>query len=196
MLSGRTASAILIGSGVLIAGCASVTPEECTRGDWTQIGYRDGSTGAAADILARHESACAEVGTKPNINAWKVGYDRGVLVYCTPDNGFEVGLRDGTYRGVCPPHLEPTFRARYASGREVYKARQILGQYDRDISSLHQELRRTDLNPTQRNDLTRRLQWHQLQRTQAAIQVQTIEAWARGIYVAPPPPLPPGPPPR
>jgi hypothetical protein len=172
---------------LILASCASISTEECTRGDWNQIGYRDGSTGASTDVLAQHEKACAEVKVRADVNAWKAGYDRGVLVYCTPDNGFEVGLRDGMYRGVCPPHLEPGFRARYAAGNHVYKARRILDQYDRDISSLNRELNQRDLPPARRGDLMNRLMWQQQARMQAALQVNTIEAWARGIYVAPPP---------
>ena len=173
------------------SGCASVSKEECTRGDWTQIGYRDGATGAVADILAEHDKACAEVGVKTNPAAWREGYSRGVLTYCTPESGFEAGLRNDTYRGVCPRHLEPAFQARYSSGREVYKARRILDQYDRDVSSLNQQLRSKDLKPHQRSDLMRQLNFQRLQRHQAAIQVQTIEAWARGIAVPPPAPLAP-----
>ena len=172
-----------------LSGCATLSETECRTGDWGQIGYNDGSVGNKRDIIGEHDKACAKVGVKPNANAWYAGYERGIPVYCTPQNGLEAGMRDSTYNGVCPPHLEPVFLARYSAGREVYKARGILEQIDRDISALHRDLSAKDLKPERRYDIMNRLQLQQINRMNAAQQVAQMEAWARGVYTAPLPPI-------
>lgn len=186
-------------AALTVAGCATLDADQCRAGDWTQIGYRDGSVGNATEILAQHEKACREYGVTPNAQLWKSGYDRGVLAYCTPDRGFDEGTRNATYRGVCPPHLEPYFLQRYGMGREIWKARDYLSSVDRDISSLENELRKSDLSNNRRMDITNRLHLLRLHRLQASAQVASVEAWARGAYVGAPPPMigpPPPPPPR
>lgn len=171
------------------AGCATLDAGECRTGDWGQIGYRDGSVGSSADILAAHEKACREYGVTPNAKTWRAGYDRGVLAYCTPERGFDEGVRNSTYRGVCPAHLEPYFLQRYGMGREIWKARDYLGSVDRDIRALEGDLRRPELTTGARLDITQRLHMLRLHRLQASSQVAAVEAWARGAYIAAPPPV-------
>ena len=180
---------LLAALAVATAGCATLNENQCRGGDWAQIGYQDGAVGNAADIFMQHDKACREYGVVPNPGPWKAGYDRGVLVYCTPEKGFEEGTRNATYKGVCPAHLEPGFLARYGIGREVWKARDYLASVDRDIRDLEGDLRKTDLPNNRRNEITQRLHMLRLHRLQASTQVAAIEAWARGAYVGVPPPV-------
>jgi hypothetical protein len=176
-------------TAVALGSCATLDADQCRAGDWNQIGYRDGADGAGAEILAQHEKACAEYGIRPDAKVWRAGYDRGVLVYCTPENGLEAGIRNATYRGQCPANLEPAFLQRYGMGREVWKARSFIASIDRDIASITNELRRGDLTQAQRNTLVNRLQLQQASRINASNQASTLEAWARGVYLTPPPPV-------
>jgi hypothetical protein len=169
----------------LIGGCETLSEDQCRTGDWNQIGYQDGSAGRARDVIAQHDKACAKVGIRPNANAWYAGYERGIPAYCTPQNGLEQGMRDASYQGVCPPHLEPAFMARYSAGREVYKARRVVEQIDRDVSSLERELYAKDLKPERRAEIMNKLHYQRMTRLNAAQQVAQMEAWARGVYTAP-----------
>jgi Protein of unknown function (DUF2799) len=180
----RRALAVFMLAGVL-AGCETLSEDQCRTGDWNQIGYQDGSVGRTRDVIAQHEKACAKIGIKPNANLWYAGYERGIPAYCTPQNGLEQGMRDSSYQGVCPPHLEPAFLARYSAGREVYKARQVVEQIDRDINSLERDLGAKDLKPDRRADIMNRLHYQRMTRMNAATQVAQMEAWARGVYTPP-----------
>jgi hypothetical protein len=63
-------------SSLAIAGCASLIEEEC-RGDWYQIGQRDGRLGASPQ-LEIYAARCAPVGVQPDAvrydEGWKAGF--------------------------------------------------------------------------------------------------------------------------
>lgn len=79
-------SAPILGSIILLSGCATLSKEECTVGNWQTIGYNDGVAGYYSDRLAAHAKACAKVGTAPDYQTWERGRQRGLQQYCTVSN--------------------------------------------------------------------------------------------------------------
>jgi hypothetical protein len=177
------------------SGCATLDANECRGGDWPGIGYRDGASGARREVLAEHEKACAEHGVRPDGERWYAGYRRGIVVFCTPENGFEVGLRNHRYGGVCPADLEPAFLARYETGQQLWKARSNMAAIDRDIRQTEQDVARTD-DPQKRAAMRSHLGYLRTLRITATSQLAAMEAWARGGAYAPPPPMVVAPPMR
>lgn len=111
-----------LAAAALLAGCATVSPEEraaaCSQTDWGRFGLNDGKLGVpAADRLDTFED-CAEVGHPADIAAYQAGRAEGLREYCTAENGFEVGYRGRGYEDVCPPELEPDFLQGLAEGRD------------------------------------------------------------------------------
>ena len=100
-----------------VMGCATLSKEECLQGDWRGIGYRDGTYGYHLNRIEEHQQACADYHVTPDINAYQAGRDEGLLVYCTPQNGFHLGERIEEYNGnICPSYLESAFLEQYKQG--------------------------------------------------------------------------------
>ncbi|BAP58117.1 hypothetical protein THII_3820 [Thioploca ingrica] len=97
-------------------GCATLSKEECLQGDWKSIGYRDGTHGYNLTQIEQHQKACADYHVVPDLNAYQAGRDEGLLVYCTPSNGFNLGERVEDYNSICPPYLESAFLEQYERG--------------------------------------------------------------------------------
>lgn len=118
----------------LLQGCATLSKEECQRGDWFSIGRRDGSQGYLLTYFREHESACAEYGIQPNYSLYKRGRDEGLAMYCTPENGYHLGEQVATYYEVCPDSLKNSFLRQYVKGLEIAQR-----NLDREISSKNAE---------------------------------------------------------
>jgi hypothetical protein len=149
----------------LLSACASLSPEQCKNADWRQIGYTDGANGEPAGRLQEHASACAKTDIKPDLDAYLSGRMDGLLSYCQPENGFEVGRRGRPDNvGDCPPHLRTPFLDRYREGREinglesqVQRLRSMLQndqnearRNDGRMEEIRKELRRPNLPPERR----------------------------------------------
>jgi hypothetical protein len=103
---------------ILGGGCA-LSKQECLRGDWYGIGYKDGSRGKEYDRLLDHEKTCAKYGVLPNEAFYRRGRDKGLVVYCSEQNGYEMGNDIDKYNGVCPPEFEQMFLQGYLRGLGV-----------------------------------------------------------------------------
>lgn len=153
---------------LILSSCASLSPEQCKNADWRQIGYTDGANGEPAGRLQEHASACAKAEVKPDLDAYLSGRMEGLLSYCQPENGFEVGRRGRPDNvGDCPPHLRAPFLDQYRQGREingleseVQRLRNMLQndqnearRNDRRMEDIRKELRRQNLSPERRTSL-------------------------------------------
>jgi hypothetical protein len=124
-----------------LGGCASTTKNQCLVGDWQTLGYRDGLNGTQSTALLRHQNSCMKHGVTPDREAYLTGWREGVVQYCQPDNGFDVGNSGAGYGNVCPEHLQQQFRAAYSDGRQLYLARVELNNLRHGIEQRETRLR-------------------------------------------------------
>lgn len=128
---------VAIAGLALLAGCASLSEEECLSGDWAGIGQRDGAAGRDAETqFARHVKACDATGVTPRRAAWQAGYAQGLQSYCTPPSGLDAGLAGRNYRNVCPATSEPGFLRGFEIGMADHRARAEVGRIEREIARL------------------------------------------------------------
>lgn len=121
----------------LLAGCASISREECQAGDWAAIGERDGAAGRVADTqFGRHVTACAKVDITPERAPWQQGYARGLRSYCTPQSGLREGEAGRPYRGVCPSADETRFLQGHELGMSAHRQRARIEEIGREIAQL------------------------------------------------------------
>lgn len=159
---------LLAGGILLLSSCASLSPEQCRNADWRQIGYADGANGEPASRIQQHASACAKVDAKPDMEAYLQGRMEGLVSYCQPENGFDVGRRGRPDNvGDCPPHVRAAFLDRYREGREInglenqvqYLRNTLQNEQnearrnDRRMEDIRNELRRPNLSPERRTSL-------------------------------------------
>lgn len=127
-----------------ISGCASMSSDECLMADWNAIGYEDGARGYTTERFSNHRKACADHGVAPNFADYQAGREQGLVEYCQPGRGFDVGASGGRYYGVCSVNLEPDFLDAYNVGRQLYTLRANVNSANSQISSKEAEMQRVD----------------------------------------------------
>lgn len=127
-----------------LSGCASMSGDECATSDWTAIGYEDGARGYTTERFGQHRKACAKHGITPNFTAYQNGRDQGLVEYCQPGRGFDVGSSGGQYNGVCSANLEGDFLDAYNAGFHLYSLRRNVNRATSGINSKERELERIE----------------------------------------------------
>jgi hypothetical protein len=122
-------------AALAIAGCATMTKEQCLQGDWRGVGYGDGASGYPMSRIDDHAKACAKTGVTPDASLYAQGRTEGLVRYCTEMNGFSVGRSGGVYYRVCPPPAESEFLGGYSDGERVWRATQRLESARSSLSS-------------------------------------------------------------
>jgi hypothetical protein len=123
-----------------LSGCATMSGDECLTSDWSAIGYEDGARGYSTDRLASRRKACAKHGVTPDFAAYQSGRDQGLVEYCKPSRGFNVGSHGGNYNGVCSVNLEADFLDAFNAGRQLYSLRSDVNRANSLINSKQHEL--------------------------------------------------------
>jgi hypothetical protein len=129
---------------VVLAGCASMSKEECRYVDWRTVGYEDGAAGRPASRLGDHRRACADHGVTPDLAAYEAGRAAGMREFCQAHNGYRVGASGQVYYGTCPADLAPAFERGYDQGRELYVRQQRVRDAENGIAYREAEIRRLE----------------------------------------------------
>ena len=132
------------GAALALGSCATMSAEQCTAGDWSGQGYIDGQAGMTMSHLDEHTEACAKHGVTPDAAAYAAGRQQGLLHYCTPGKGFEVGRTGSGYAGVCPSDLEADFNYGYRDGQIVHEAEAALSRARSRVDSFGGRLEELD----------------------------------------------------
>jgi hypothetical protein len=127
-----------------LSGCATMSGDECMTSDWSAIGYEDGARGYTTERLTKHRKACAKHGVTLDFTAYQAGRDQGLVEYCQPSRGFNVGANGGRYHSVCSVNLEPDFLDGYNAGHHLYALRANVNRASSSIHSKERELKDID----------------------------------------------------
>ena len=133
-MKARARTPAALAAALALAGCASMSKEDCLAGNWYAQGFEDADGGRTFDRLDAHAKACAKVGAVPDEAVYGRGYEAGLVDYCTPERGYRLGEADGEYRDICPFETEPAFLGRYVDGLES-------ALVDREIEAARAEAR-------------------------------------------------------
>lgn len=137
--------ALCLAVAAAIAGCASMTPEQCRHADWRQIGYADGAQGLSGARIDDHAKACAEVGVRPNLEEYLRGRSQGLFSYCQPENGFTIGRRGESENAAdCPASMRFAFLEQYRRGQEIHLIESDLEQRRSRLNHNYRRLRNCD----------------------------------------------------
>lgn len=125
-----------------LGACSSMGPEECAATDWSAIGYEDGSRGMPTDYFGNHRKACAKHGVTADFAAYKAGRHEGLVEFCQPSRGYNLGVSGGRYHGVCDVALEEEFLDAYQVGHQLYSLRANVNNATSQIAARENELER------------------------------------------------------
>ncbi len=134
-------SALLVSAA--LGGCASMSSEECANSDWVAVGFEDGSRGYSTDRFGNRRKACAKHGITADFQAYQSGRAEGLVEFCQPGRGFNLGVSGGHYNGVCDVALEEEFLDAYRVGHQLYGLRSSVSNANSQIYSRERELDRT-----------------------------------------------------
>ena len=123
-----------------MSGCATMSGDECVATDWSAVGYEDGARGYTTERFSRHRKACAKHGVTADFESYQAGRAEGLVEYCQPGRGFDVGASGGRYYGVCEVNLEADFLDAYNAGYHLYTLRSNVNRASSSISSKKKEL--------------------------------------------------------
>lgn len=135
-------------AALVVSGCASMSDEECLATDWSAVGFEDGARGYTTERFSKHRQACAKHGITADFGAYQAGRDQGLVEYCQPGRGYDVGVSGGRYYGVCSADLERDFLDAYNAGFQLYtlranvnRANSGINSKERELESVHDEIR-------------------------------------------------------
>ncbi len=129
---------------LVLSGCATMSEDECLMSDWNAIGYEDGSRGYTMEQFSNRRQACAKHGVTPDFRAYQEGRDEGLVSFCQPSRGYNLGVSGGSYHGVCDVALEEEFLDAYRVGQQLYSLRSNVQTANNRIYSKERELERVE----------------------------------------------------
>lgn len=129
------AAAVAATGVALLAGCTTMTKEQCLAGAWGEKGYQDGLSGYRTSRLDDHAQACAKFGVEANPGAYLSARDDGLRTYCTWESGFRHGRQGNSYGGVCSLAEERDFLPAYQDGQRIYIVEQAVTSAESALNS-------------------------------------------------------------
>ncbi|MEO3387750.1 DUF2799 domain-containing protein [Mesorhizobium sp. CAU 1741] len=126
---------------VMLTSCATLNQEECLNANWFELGQQDGAAGRAQTHVNEHRSACGEHGLPVDEPQWRTGWEQGIRLYCTPENGLQQGRQGSYYANSCPIELATGFEAAYSVAKALHDARMSRETLQRELDSLETSLR-------------------------------------------------------
>lgn len=133
-----------------LAGCETLSEDQCRKADWYRIGQTDGSEGRNDRWIDAHRRACSKANVMPDERVWLQGWAEGVRSFCTPRQAWRTGLADNTYSGACRDHNESLFLRYHDAGKAAYKTRKERESVARDIGKAEDELKKADKDDLRR----------------------------------------------
>lgn len=108
---------VLIAS-LSLSGCATMSKADCIAMDWFELGRTDGMIGKPRSTFQERAKPCLKHGIVPDRASYYRGHDEGLTIYCTEEQGFDLGKTGQLYTPICPE--ESGFRTGYDRGIQLY----------------------------------------------------------------------------
>ena len=140
----KWATISMAAAALVLSGCATMSEDECLMSDWNAIGYEDGSRGYTMEQFSNRRQACAKHGVAPDFRAYQAGRNEGLVSFCQPSRGYNLGVSGGTYHGVCDVALEEEFLDAYRVGQQLHSLRSNVQAASNRIYSRERELERVE----------------------------------------------------
>lgn len=107
----------------LLAGCASKQVNEslsCVDKNWGKFGKKMAESGHEVRAIDKYKSGCADF-SDDDMGAYLDGFSRGLISYCTYENGFEQGEKNMKINNICPYEIQEHYVRGYEEGQREYE---------------------------------------------------------------------------
>lgn len=125
---------------LLLAGCSSLSKQECQQADWYLIGLEDGARGYDIGHIGRHREACAKVDVVPDLDRYRAGMSEGHERYCTRERGYALGKSGQSNPHVCRGEAAKAFNHGFGLGREYHRLQQALADLEKQLDDHGKQL--------------------------------------------------------
>ena len=112
-MNNKVSAILVVLAALAMTGCATMSSEECALSDWSAVGFEDGARGYTTERFSSHRKACAKHGITADFRAYQEGRDEGLVEFCQPSRGYNLGVSGGRYNGVCDVALRQAMTAIY-----------------------------------------------------------------------------------
>src|SRR5690606_28341082 len=120
----------ILTSACVLAGCANTTDSalSCADRDWNAFGKEMAETGRQVRTIDGYKADCSDFGEE-DLDAYLDGYSRGLVSYCTYDNGFKRGESNLVINNICPYEIQEQYVKGYEKGKLEYEL--SMDKYDK-----------------------------------------------------------------
>lgn len=109
--------------GLLLFGCASVGEQEalaCEGKDWRAFGKSAAESGVEIRTIDKYKNGCSNF-DKSSLDAYLDGYARGLITFCSYDQGYTHGKNSLPASEICPLEIRKLYVDGYNVGQREYK---------------------------------------------------------------------------
>ena len=102
----------------ILSGCSTtISSYTCADANWQIIGWQDGQKGLDSARVKSYIEDCSGSGNHVDHLEWERGRKLGLMLYCSPNNGYWVGVTGKPYLDICP---NSAFTEKYKAGQKEY----------------------------------------------------------------------------
>ena len=109
--------------GLLLFGCSSVGQQEalaCEGKDWRAFGKSAAESGVEIRTIDKYKNGCSNF-DKSSLDAYLDGYARGLITFCSYDQGYTHGKNSLPASEICPLEIRKLYADGYNVGMREYK---------------------------------------------------------------------------
>ena len=129
---------------LVLQGCSTMNAKDCQTANWHVIGQKDGEKGELPSTIGTYIEQCSEFNVIPDDEQYAQGYQRGLLIFCTTESGFEQGKRNKRNNGLCPAELQEKFNQGYQIGTEYFVVNSSITSLESNIRSNKKAIERIE----------------------------------------------------
>lgn len=122
-----------------IMSCASLSEDSCRAGNWSSIGFNDGTNGRLESYIKEHRESCAEYGIRPDVAVWRAARIEGLKQYCTPVNAYSEGRDGDELNPVCSENIDRLQLANFY-GLQYYEISERIDDLEDEIDDLRDRI--------------------------------------------------------
>ena len=169
----------------LLSGCATMSESQCTSANWQNVGLQDGMAGKKASRHVQYQKECGAFGATVDTNDYNMGWQSGIVLYCTRDNGYRVGASGRMYQQTCPSMTEDAFFSAYQLGHSIHAHQFRANSLRRKIDNVGDNLAKSDLSEERRKSLAKKRKWlkRDLEGANVAVVLAKTTARSHGFVV-------------
>jgi hypothetical protein len=104
------------------------------------------------------QKVCVSSQNSVDLEAYEKGFYIGWSEYCSPFNGFQLGLKADPYKSFCPQDKEELFHEKYLVGKKLFDKKDQLQDLQELLQSLNKESPTDTAGISQINSLKQEIQ--------------------------------------